>query len=183
MTRTRWIAAIAALAILLAAVTIIVTWLLRDTITAAEKAVPASPPPGPPTAPTTSCTPDRPRLPRHPDRLATGSEWTETTHVFGDRTSLCNTATCPHPYLATMNGCANQRFLIRWRSTDAQQKVTFAHGTVAGDIGTIAEKQFTQPTDTGWAEPNCCGWPLWKTLGPNAIADVAVSIQQWTPTA
>ncbi|MEU4426192.1 hypothetical protein AB0F81_36695 [Actinoplanes sp. NPDC024001] len=123
--------------------------------------------------------------PDFPDTLAgwqLADQWADQTRVFGEWTSLCAGDDCAHSYPATMNGCANQRFLLRWRSNGGE-KLTFAHGTMAGDIGTLAEEQLTEPVSIGWAELHGCGWPLWKHSDPNGVTDVTVSVQQWTPTA
>ena len=124
--------------------------------------------------------------PAFPDKLdgwQQQRDWTEITRAFtGQWTSVCGSNTCNDPYPATMNGCANQRFLIRWRSLN--DPVLFAYGEVTGDIGTIAEKQLTEPATQGWAELTGCSWPLWQyTDGhPSTLGDITVAVQQWTPT-
>jgi hypothetical protein len=113
------------------------------------------------------------------------AEWADGTRAFtGSWSSLCGEEACPHRYPATMNGCANQRFLIRWRSLGGP--VLFAYGEVTGDVGTIADQQLAKPTDRGWAELTGCSWPLWQYVaqdnGSN-LGDIAVAVQHWQAAA
>jgi hypothetical protein len=111
-------------------------------------------------------------------------EWTETTRAFTDQwASVCGSDTCTNPYPATMNGCAQQKFLVRWRSLD--DPVLFGYGEVTGDVGTVVEDHLSAAAAQGWAELSGCSWPLWQYSAgkPSTLGDVAVSVQQWTPTA
>ncbi|GIE25971.1 hypothetical protein Ahu01nite_090730 [Winogradskya humida] len=124
--------------------------------------------------------------PAFPARLAgwrLAGEWHDSVRVSGTWTSLCGDPVCEPRFPATMNGCGNQRFLLRWR-TVGNTTVDFGDGTVAADIGTLADEQLAEPTNTGWAELHGCGWPLWRTHdAPNNLVDIAVTLQQWVPTA
>ncbi len=108
-------------------------------------------------------------------------EWTEITRAFtGQWTSVCGSDACPNPYPATMNGCADQRFLIRWRSLG--DPVLFAYGDVSGTTNPIVEQQMSAPAQQGWAELTGCLWPLWQYQSglPSTLGDIAVSVQHWT---
>lgn len=112
-----------------------------------------------------------------------GDEWDGGLRASGDWVSLCSGDQCGDmSYPATMNGCANQRFLLRWRTNDGAP-VHFGYGTVAADIGTLVEGQLPQPASIGWAELHGCGWPLWRTTGSNSLSDVTVAVQVWYPAA
>jgi len=111
-------------------------------------------------------------------------EWSETSRAFtGQWTSVCGSDVCDNPYPATMNGCAGQRFLVRWRSLG--DPVQFAYGEVTGDVGTVVEKQLAKPADRGWAELSGCSWPLWQYSSghPSTLGDIAVTVQQWAAAA
>lgn len=123
-----------------------------------------------------------PEFPDDLDGWQQQNEWTETTRAFGGQwTSVCGSAACADPYPATMNGCASQRFLVRWRSLNGV--VLFAYGEVTGDVGTVVEKQLAKPAQQGWAELTGCSWPLWQYPPghPSTLGDIAVSVQRWTP--
>src|SRR5690349_6484568 len=112
--RTRWVIAVTAAAfVLIPSAGIVIADSLRDDPT------PAQPAAGWSTAGTTNTihTGPGPAFPATLPGWQLADEWTDGARVFADWVSLCTGGTCPHPYPATMNGCANQRFLIRWRTT------------------------------------------------------------------
>jgi hypothetical protein len=125
-------------------------------------------------------------LPMFPDVLPgwrLEREWRRTVRAFTDSWTSLRTADDQffHEYPATMNGCGNHRFRIRWRSIGGEP-VRFACGTIAGGIGTIVEKELANPEVQGWAQLHGCGWPLWRYItqdnGSN-LGDIAVEVQHW----
>lgn len=112
-------------------------------------------------------------------------EWEAHLRVFCGEWRSLSPDDPDDPYPATMNGCANQRFLIRWRSIGGAP-VRFGCGTVAGNIGTIVENELSAPAVCGWAELHGCGWPLWQFVeqknGGN-LGDIAVAVQSWIASA
>jgi hypothetical protein len=112
-------------------------------------------------------------------------EWDDHLRAFRNEWRSLRPNDPDNPYPATMNGCGNQRFLIRWRSISGVP-VRFGCGTVAGDIGTIVEDELPVPAERGWAELHGCGWPLWQYIeqdGGGHLGDIAVALQQWTAAA
>ncbi|WP_157411647.1 hypothetical protein [Actinoplanes rectilineatus] len=109
-------------------------------------------------------------------------EWTETTRAFtGQWSSVCGSDACTNPYPATMNGCSNQRFLVRWRSLN--DPVLFAYGEVTGSVDTVVEDRLNEAAQKGWAELAGCSWPLWQYPPghPSTLGDVVVGVQHWAP--
>ncbi|MGN9763771.1 hypothetical protein ACTMS2_01195 [Micromonospora sp. SD12] len=110
-------------------------------------------------------------------------EWRATVRAFADQWASLRTADGEFfsEYPATMNGCSNHRFRLRWRSIDGVP-VRFACGTVASDVGTLVEEELPEPTAQGWAQLHGCGWPLWRYVlqrdGSN-LGDIVVEIQHW----
>ena len=96
----------------------------------------------------------------------------------------------PNPvwgFPATMNGCAQQRFYLRWRPLDenAQIQATWTYngtGTIEPDGGEATGK-------SGWMSSYGCTVPAFAVVGHdtytgpgNPITDVVVELQVWTPT-
>ncbi|TDC81266.1 hypothetical protein E1193_15245 [Micromonospora sp. KC606] len=110
-------------------------------------------------------------------------EWRATVRAFADQWVSLRTANGEffREYPATMNGCGNHRFRLRWRSISGGP-VRFACGTVGSDIGTIVEHELPEPVAQGWAQLHGCGWPLWRYMvqrdGSN-LGDITVEVQHW----
>lgn len=79
---------------------------------------------------------------------------------------------------ATMNGCDDQLFLVRWRSIaeGAPVQASWTHGPLRGDELT---------TDAGWMSVDGCQTPQFRVAhsfsGGSNLTDVTVDVQAWTP--
>ncbi|MEV0827993.1 hypothetical protein [Nonomuraea rubra] len=76
----------------------------------------------------------------------------------------------------TMNGCAHQRFFVRWRTLGEEQvKVQVV---ASPDLIPIAE-----PVEgsAGWIASHGCGQPSWMVAGESRLVDVHVAWQRWVP--
>lgn len=80
---------------------------------------------------------------------------------------------------ATMNGCAHQRFFIRWRSLGDRSVEASLVSTP--DLITVHE---AVTGSSGWMASHGCGQPAWKFLeDENSMADIQVNWQVWVPSA
>ncbi|GIG93168.1 hypothetical protein [Plantactinospora endophytica] len=104
-----------------------------------------------------------------------GVQGNTTVRVFGGEGGL---ATIPG-FPATMNGCAHQRFLIRWRSLG---DVPIAASLVsAPDLITVEPAAYGT---AGWMSSHGCGQPAWGIVHDDSrIEDISVTWQVWVPTA
>jgi serine/threonine protein kinase len=79
---------------------------------------------------------------------------------------------------ATMNGCAEQRFYVRWRSLDPSAEV---EATWLSDDGSVVLSKVVRGS-AGWQSSFGCGQPafrLHKSRGGSALTDVVVDVQRW----
>jgi hypothetical protein len=89
----------------------------------------------------------------------------------------------PHQerFPATMNGCDDQRFLLRWRTIN--QAVTVD----AQPVGANGAQSGTQVTGAaGWMDFDGCQTPQFRfhgtpPTGATNLTDVTVSVEQWLP--
>ena len=81
-----------------------------------------------------------------------------------------------------MNGCDDQRFLLRWRAIN--QAVTVD----ARPVGVTGEQSGAQVTGTaGWIDLDGCQTPQFRfhgtpPTGSANLTDVTVRVEQWLPT-
>lgn len=115
-------------------------------------------------------------LPQWPDTMV-GYEMqvtgTATVRVFADAAPV----TIPE-FPATMNGCAHQRFLIRWR--------TFGGARVSAQLVSTPDLvPDSQPAigTAGWISTHGCLQPAWSNLSADSLEDVVASWQVWRATA
>lgn len=114
-------------------------------------------------------------------------EFDTMVRAFTDRwVSLCGKEVCEPRYPATMNGCADQYFLVRWRSIN-QVPIRFGWALSNPEVEPLPlEQELSQPAVAGWASLYGCGWPVWQYVEqPNGgtLGDVAVAVQVWVPMA
>jgi serine/threonine protein kinase len=83
---------------------------------------------------------------------------------------------------ATMNGCDEQRFYVRWRSLDPSAEV---EATWLSDDGSVVlTKAVRGPA--GWQSSDGCGQPgfrLHKSRSGSTLTDVVIEVQRWTASS
>jgi len=111
------------------------------------------------------------------------SVWTQTTRAFtGQWRPLAGPRGVDYP--ATMNGCSQQRFLVRYRVLNENTTVIpgWTHSPPANNQG--APEPTVTPAHSGWLALNGCQVPMFTfgvTDDSNTnLADVAVEIQRYT---
>lgn len=77
---------------------------------------------------------------------------------------------------ATMNGCAHQRFFVRWRTLGEEQ--VRVQVVASPDLIPIAE---VAEGSAGWIASHGCGQPSWTIAAESQIVDVHVRWQRWVP--
>ena len=80
---------------------------------------------------------------------------------------------------ATMNGCAHQRFFVRWRALGGQSVA--ASLVSAPDRITVESAAYGS---AGWMSSHGCGQPAWELLHDDSSSiDVQLTWQVWIPAA
>ncbi|MEU7612328.1 hypothetical protein [Micromonospora sp. NPDC049204] len=80
---------------------------------------------------------------------------------------------------ATMNGCAHQRFFIRWRTLGGQSVA--ASLVSVPDLITVETAAYGPG---GWMSSHGCGQPAWELVQDDgSLVDVHIAWQVWVPTA
>lgn len=118
-----------------------------------------------------------PSFPPSVDDYALANEWRTTVRLFG-HDSWSTTADFP----ATMNGCVNQRFYVRWRVLDP--KVT-VEATILDSAGRIVRTDVASGK-AGWMASWGCGQPglrLGARVDRGTMANVVVEVQRWKVSA
>ncbi|MFC9355159.1 protein kinase [Rhodococcus sp. NPDC057014] len=118
-----------------------------------------------------------PELPQSLPQWALQNTWNLTSRAFADQWS-----TAPGPghgrFPATMNGCNNHRFLVRWRVVNPNATV------IATNLNAV-DSPGEQVTGTaGWMDLDGCHTPAFQfSASTNAsnLTDVAIAIAQWQP--
>lgn len=116
-----------------------------------------------------------PEFPKTLEGFRLGSAWNVMPRAFeGQKTSA------PGPdyggFPATMNGCDDQRFLIRWRAVnDSAEIMASWSGDVASGLS---------PSSAGWLALDGCETPQFELAGSadgSTLSDVSIDVQQWVP--
>lgn len=99
--------------------------------------------------------------------------WSELPRVFSDGgwTDLSGPGEADFP--STMNGCADQRFLIRWRAVDSTAKL---EAGIAGGGSVTA--------NAGWMGIDGCEMPRIQVVSFDdgaSLTDVTIDVQRWVP--
>lgn len=121
---------------------------------------------------------EAPEFPVEMDHWTLQGQWSTMPRAFTDQWS---TAAGPEydDFPATMNGCADQRFLVRWRVVDDEVEVRAAMVDTVGGVW----KQTSG--NAGWMDLNGCYAPGFQLAGPTSdgstLVDVAVEVQQYRP--
>ncbi|WP_199515978.1 hypothetical protein [Nucisporomicrobium flavum] len=121
------------------------------------------------------CAPsDLPAWPRHFEGYRFLREESGGVRVFGGQ-GLAIMSDFP----ATMNGCAHQRFFVRWR--------TLGGHSVAASLVSVPDLITVEAAaygSSGWMSSHGCGQPAWEVIkDEQSLVDVVVSWQVWVPTS
>jgi hypothetical protein len=121
------------------------------------------------------CVPsDLPTWPKHFDGYRFLREESGDVRVFGGQ-GLATVGDFP----ATMNGCAHQRFFIRWRTLGGHSVA--ASLVSVPDLITVDGAAYGS---SGWMSSDGCGQPAWEVIhDERLLVDVHVSWQVWVPTS
>nr|WP_271209019.1 serine/threonine-protein kinase [Rhodococcus wratislaviensis]GLK33465.1 hypothetical protein GCM10017611_03070 [Rhodococcus wratislaviensis] len=118
-----------------------------------------------------------PELPPNLPQWALQNTWNLTTRAFADEWSKA-----PGPgqsrFPATMNGCNNQRFLVRWRAVNPNATV------LATNLNAIDSSGEQVTGNAGWMDLDGCHTPAFQfsdSKDASNLTDVAIAIQQWQP--
>jgi hypothetical protein len=94
-----------------------------------------------------------------------------------------------YEFPATMNGCAQGRFVVRWRTLHPDVTVTFAPvygGTGPDDLVPVEDSQPETGTSGKWVSDTQCEQPAWalEDVGDRAstLVDITVEYEVWTAT-
>jgi serine/threonine protein kinase len=103
----------------------------------------------------------------------------KSTSTTTARTSTGSTWERVNNFPVTMNDCALQRFYIRWRTIDqnATVQATFLDANGSQQLAPVSGA-------VGWMSTDSCGQPGFRleNAGGATAADVALTIQIWTPS-
>jgi hypothetical protein len=113
--------------------------------------------------------------------------WNEMPRVFTgtDWTALSGSDRSTFP--STMNGCNDQRFLVRWRAIGSSAQVAArwvysAEAVPSPDVTGTAGKQVI--ANAGWMDVDGCNTPQFRLMSDSdgsTLADVTVEVQQLSP--
>ena len=121
---------------------------------------------------------EAPDFPLELDHWTLQSEWSTLPRAFTDQWSLAAGPSYDE-FPATMNGCNDQRFLVRWRVVDEGVDVRAAMVDTVGGVW----KQTSG--HAGWMDLDGCYTPGFQLVGPtdagSTLVDVAVEVQQYWP--
>lgn len=115
------------------------------------------------------------------------ASWSDLPRAFVQADQQWTATVGPNatPFPATMNGCDDGRFLVRWRAVDDVVNVIAGAGTTDGQMNVDGpvDKQVTG--HSGWMDLDGCSAPVFRmgaalTNGQN-LEDVTVEVQQYQP--
>lgn len=120
--------------------------------------------------------------------------WEGMVRTFDERWSAASGAGSDGDYgfPATMNGCDNQMFLVRWRAIGSGAGSVTAGWTNGAFVGAspleVSQVDGDKVTgSSGWMSLDGCEIPVFTykpaTSADGSIRDVAYSVQQWWPSA
>lgn len=114
-------------------------------------------------------------------------QWSDLPRAFVEADQSWTVAVGPNAtsFPATMNGCDDGRFLVRWRAVDSGVSVIAAAGRPDGQMGVEGPvlKQASGPS--GWMDIDGCYAPVFRmgaalNNGQN-LEDVTVQVQEYQP--
>jgi hypothetical protein len=121
---------------------------------------------------------ERPAFPEEVPGYSLADEDSETLRVFTGEKQWQGLDGFP----ATMNGCSQQRFYVRWRSLDPTAEV---EATWAGSDGSLIESKVVRGT-AGWQSNFGCSQPAFRlhsSGGRSTLTDVVVDVQRWAASS
>jgi eukaryotic-like serine/threonine-protein kinase len=117
-----------------------------------------------------------PAFPTKVTGYAVQRQWTETVRAFTGSTWSTMTN-----FPATMNGCVQQRFYVRWRSLNPNAVVEASFGSVPE--GFVLDRPVSGVA--GWQSGYGCGQPMFllkSSRDGSTLTDIIVEVQRFVPT-
>ena len=120
---------------------------------------------------------ERPAFPAEVPGYSLADQNNETVRIFSDkRWQLL------YEFPATMNGCDQQRFYVRWRSLDPSAEVD---ATWVSSDGSMIENKVVRGS-AGWQAGYGCSQPAFRlhsSRSRSTLDDVVVDVQLWTASS
>ena len=117
---------------------------------------------------------ERPAFPAEVPGYSLADQNNETVRIFSDkRWQLL------YEFPATMNGCDQQRFYVRWRSLDPSADVEATW--LSGDGSVLLTKSVRG--SAGWQSNDGCSQPAFRLHSSGSrstLDDVVVDVRRWT---
>ncbi|MGY1592265.1 hypothetical protein ACI79D_09850 [Geodermatophilus sp. SYSU D00708] len=104
--------------------------------------------------------------------------WSDTPRAFTEQVTAVSGSDY-ESFPATMSGCDQQRFLVRWRVVSTGVDVHAYSLDVLGDVTVEATGR------SGWMDLDGCSTPGFEFAASDSgsnLTDVAVEVQQWWAT-
>jgi hypothetical protein len=134
----------------------------------------------------TVATGDPPAFPQQLTHWMLVGQWSDLPRAFaGDGTWTVTVGPNASPFPATMNGCNDGRFLVRWRAVDDGVDVLAGEARIDGQ-GNLDGSPWKQVNaHSGWMDIDQCYAPVFRMAGALAdgtnLADVTVQVQEYQP--
>lgn len=118
-----------------------------------------------------------PEFPQSLLQWTSQDSWTLTARAFPSEWSAA-----PGPnqsrFPSTMNGCNNQRFLVRWRALNPNVAV------IATDMDAANRPGDEVTGSSGWMDLDGCRKPAFQVdsrTNPNTLSDISIAVRQFLP--
>lgn len=128
-----------------------------------------------------------PAFPQRLDHWTLTASWSDLPRAFVEADQQWTVTVGPNatPFPSTMNGCADSRFLVRWRAVDDGVNVIAGAGSTDGGmtVDGPVDKQITG--HSGWMDLDGCEAPIFRmgaalSSGQN-LEDVTVEVREYQP--
>ncbi|MCK0517646.1 hypothetical protein [Williamsia sp. DF01-3] len=121
---------------------------------------------------------DPPEFPTRLEQWALQQTWDATPRAFkGQETAVPGPGFTKFP--ATMNGCDNQRFLVRWRVLNPDATVVASLADVNGTVVNNATGSAGRMDLDGCLTPQ---FEFAESGDASNLTDITVAVQQWSPS-
>lgn len=130
---------------------------------------------------------DPPAFPQQLAHWTLTAQWSDLPRAFaGDGPWTITVGPDANPFPATMNGCNDGRFLVRWRAVDDGVNVLAGEARIDGQ-GNLDGSVWKQVNaHSGWMDIDQCYAPVFRMAAALAdgtnLADVTVQVQEYQPS-
>lgn len=128
-----------------------------------------------------------PAFPRQLDQWTLTGQWSGLPRAFVQADEEWTVTVGPNatPFPATMNGCDDGRFLVRWRAVDDGVNVIAAAGRPDDQMGVDGPVLKQASGHSGWMDLDGCYAPVFRMEAPLSsgqnLEDVTVEVQEYQP--